>query len=160
MEAPIKRDVCLSRRLFFVDLLRFVRILVRMAEKTISTGGASPAAPPLFPIVIVQQDRDGDTNDPDGKQGYSKIFPRSRTLLKAVSQSKKGPQIFLSKAMLRTRASLAVGLNCPVSIELMVWRDTPTSLASSPWDRFFSARAIFSRFFKISWSSHFITAPV
>ena len=30
------------------------------------------------------------------------------------------------------RASLAVGLNCPVSIELMVWRDTPTSFASSP----------------------------
>lgn len=55
--------------------------------------------------------------------------------------------------MHRIRASLAVGLNCPVSMELMVLRDTPTILASSPWDSFFSLRASFRRFFKMSASS-------
>ena len=42
------------------------------------------------------------------------------------------------------------GLNCPVSMELMVFRDTPTSSASWVWERFFSARATFSRFFRIN----------
>ena len=47
-------------------------------------------------------------------------------------------------------ASLAVGLNCPVSMELMVFRDTPTSSASWVWDSPFYARATFNRFFRIS----------
>ena len=33
--------------------------------------------------------------------------------------------------MHRISASFAVGLNCPVSMELIVLRDTPTSSASS-----------------------------
>lgn len=46
-------------------------------------------------------------------------------------------------------ASLAVGLNCPVSIELIVLRDTPTISASCVCDNFNSVRASFSRFFNI-----------
>ena len=52
-----------------------------------------------------------------------------------------------------TRASFAVGLNCPVSMELMVFRDTPTSSASWVWESPRSALATLSRFFKISWPS-------
>ena len=40
--------------------------------------------------------------------------------------------------MHKISASLAVGLNCPVSMELMVFRDTPTSSASWVWDSPFS----------------------
>ena len=43
--------------------------------------------------------------------------------------------------MQRISASLAVGLNWPVSMELMVLRETPTSSASAACDNFFSARA-------------------
>ena len=38
----------------------------------------------------------------------------------------------------------------PESNELLVFRDTPTSSASWVWERFFSARATFSRFFRIN----------
>ena len=48
------------------------------------------------------------------------------------------------------RANLAVGLNWPVSIELMVLRETPTSSANCAWENFFSARASFKWFFSIS----------
>ncbi len=47
-------------------------------------------------------------------------------------------------------ASFAVGPNCPVSMELMVLRETPTISASWAWERPFSARASFSRFFSTS----------
>lgn len=36
-----------------------------------------------------------------------------------------------------TSASFAVGLNCPVSMELIVFLDTPTSSASCACDSFF-----------------------
>ena len=42
--------------------------------------------------------------------------------------------------MQRMSASLAVGLNWPVSIELIVFRETPTSSASCDWERHFSQR--------------------
>lgn len=45
------------------------------------------------------------------------------------------------------RANLAVGQNCPVSIELIVWRDTPTISANCPCERFFSALATLRRLF-------------
>ena len=45
-------------------------------------------------------------------------------------------------------ASFAVGLNCPVSIELIVLRDTPTISASSLCEICFLARASFKLFFK------------
>ena len=41
------------------------------------------------------------------------------------------PQTFFSKATHNSNANLAVGLNCPVSMELIVFRDTPTNFASS-----------------------------
>ena len=47
--------------------------------------------------------------------------------------------------MQRMSASLAVGLNWPVSIELIVFRETPTSSASCDWERPFSQRASFRR---------------
>ena len=47
--------------------------------------------------------------------------------------------------MQRTRASFAVGLNRPVSMDEMVWRETPTSPASSACESPASARAAFSR---------------
>ncbi len=53
---------------------------------------------------------------------------------------------FLSQAIHKMRASLAVGLNCPVSIELIVFRDTPTISASWVCDIFSSARASLRRF--------------
>lgn len=52
--------------------------------------------------------------------------------------------------MHRISASFAVGLNCPVSMELIVLRDTPTISASCPCDSFCSALASFSRFLSIS----------
>lgn len=52
--------------------------------------------------------------------------------------------------MQRMSASLAVGLNWPVSIELIVFRETPTSSASCDWERPFSQRASFSRFCSFS----------
>ena len=52
-------------------------------------------------------------------------------------------------------ASLAVGQNCPVSIELMVFLDTPTILASSSCDRSSSLRYSFNLFFNTSESSIF-----
>ena len=52
-----------------------------------------------------------------------------------------------------TKASLAVGQNCPVSIELMVFLDTPTILASSSCDRSSSLRYSFNLFFNTSESS-------
>ncbi len=56
--------------------------------------------------------------------------------------------------MQSTSASFAVGLNCPVSMELIVLRETPTSSASWLWDSFRSARASLRRFLKISVSSN------
>ena len=50
--------------------------------------------------------------------------------------------------MHRIRASLAVGLNWLVSMELMVLRDTPTSLARAAWERFCSVRISFRRFLR------------
>ena len=47
---------------------------------------------------------------------------------------------FLSKAIQSTNANFAVGLNCPVSIELIVFRETPTSSANSVCDIFISQR--------------------
>ncbi len=52
--------------------------------------------------------------------------------------------------MQSSSASLAVGLNCPVSMELMVLRETPTIWANCAWDSFFSLRASRSRFLSIS----------
>ena len=60
--------------------------------------------------------------------------------------------------MQRISASFAVGQNCPVSMELMVLRDTPTIFAKSDWDKSFSARATFSLFFSIK-SSLIISYP-
>ena len=45
------------------------------------------------------------------------------------------------------RASLAVGLNCPVSIKLIVFRDTPTISASWFCDIFRSVRASLRRYY-------------
>ena len=56
--------------------------------------------------------------------------------------------------MQRINASFAVGLNCPVSMELMVFRDTPTISASCACERFFSERASFSLFCSFSSSLH------
>ena len=44
------------------------------------------------------------------------------------------------------RANLAVGLNCPVSIELIVFGETPTISASCDCESFFSNRASFNLF--------------
>ena len=55
--------------------------------------------------------------------------------------------------MHRISASFAVGENCPVSIELIVFRDTPTSSARADCDSPRSCRASFSPFRKISLSS-------
>ncbi len=52
--------------------------------------------------------------------------------------------------MHRINASFAVGLNWPVSMELMVLRETPTSWARADWESFFSFRISFKRFFKIN----------
>lgn len=55
--------------------------------------------------------------------------------------------------MHRISASFAVGLNCPVSIELMVFRETPTIPARSACEIFCSVRTSFSRFLSIKLSS-------
>ncbi|ADO37106.1 hypothetical protein SAMN04515649_10685 [Eubacterium callanderi] len=52
--------------------------------------------------------------------------------------------------MHKINANFAVGLNCPVSMELMVLRETPTSSARADWDSFFSFRISFKRFFRIN----------
>ena len=39
--------------------------------------------------------------------------------------------------MHNNKANLAVGLNCPVSIELIVFLETPTNLANAACDNFF-----------------------
>lgn len=52
--------------------------------------------------------------------------------------------------MQRINASFAVGLNCPVSMELIVVLDTPISSASCVWDSFFSVRASLRLFFNFS----------
>ena len=49
-------------------------------------------------------------------------------------------------------ASFVVGENWPVSMELMVFRDTPTSSARAAWESFRSVRASLMRFLRISWS--------
>ena len=51
--------------------------------------------------------------------------------------------------MHKISANLAVGLNCPVSIELIVFRDTPTISANADWESFCSALIFFKLFFKI-----------
>ena len=68
------------------------------------------------------------------------------------SQKKKISSNCFSSAMHRTSASFAVGLNCPVSIELIVFRDTPTISASCACDSPFSERISLSLFFSISLS--------
>ena len=51
----------------------------------------------------------------------------------------------------KDQRQLGGGIELPrLSMELMVLRDTPTSSASWVWDSPFSARATFSRFFRIS----------
>ncbi len=55
--------------------------------------------------------------------------------------------------MQRIKASFAVGLNCPVSMELIVLRETPTSCASCAWESPFSVRMSFNLFFRVSRSS-------
>lgn len=50
--------------------------------------------------------------------------------------------------MQRIRANFAVGLNCPVSIELIVLRDTPTISARADCESFLSPLASFNLFFK------------
>ena len=42
-----------------------------------------------------------------------------------------------------------MGQNCPVSIELIVWRDTPTISDKAACDKLFSALATFKRFLKL-----------
>ena len=63
----------------------------------------------------------------------------------------------MSKAIQRMRANLAVGLNCPVSIELIVFRETPTISASWDCESFFSNRASFNLF--CNFNSSFIPLP-
>jgi len=46
-------------------------------------------------------------------------------------------------------ANFAVGQNCPVSMELMVFLETPTISANVDCERSFSALATFSLFFSI-----------
>lgn len=55
--------------------------------------------------------------------------------------------------MQRINASFAVGLNCPVSIELIVFRETPTISASWFCESPFSNLTSFKWFFKINLSS-------
>lgn len=52
--------------------------------------------------------------------------------------------------MYKSRANLAVGLNCPVSIELMVFLETPTSFARAAYDKCCSNRACLRLFFNSS----------
>lgn len=59
--------------------------------------------------------------------------------------------------MHRTNANFAVGVNCPVSMELMVLRDTPTIAASCACDKPLSARISFSLF--LSTKLSFISLP-
>ncbi len=54
--------------------------------------------------------------------------------------------------MHKSRANLAVGLNCLVSIELMVFLETPTSFASADCDKRCSNRACLRLFFNSSLS--------
>lgn len=51
------------------------------------------------------------------------------------------------------KANFALGVNCPISIELIVFLETPTISANCCWDRFFSLRDSFRLFFKTSLSS-------
>ena len=73
------------------------------------------------------------------------------------SSKKNSSSNFLSSAIHKIRANLAVGLNCPVSIELTVFLDTPIISARSLCESPFSARAIFRRFFNTK--SFFISLP-
>ena len=50
---------------------------------------------------------------------------------------------FLSRATHRIKASFAVGQNCKVSMELIVFLETPTICARSDWESFFSVRISF-----------------
>ena len=52
--------------------------------------------------------------------------------------------------MQRIKASFAVGLNCPVSIELIVFLETPTISAKALCDKPFSVLVSFSLFFNIN----------
>lgn len=52
--------------------------------------------------------------------------------------------------MHKRSANFAVGLNCPVSIELMVLRETPAMAASSACEKPFSKRFSLSLFLKSS----------
>ncbi len=63
---------------------------------------------------------------------------------------------FFSSAMQMISASFAVGQNCPVSMELIVFLETPTICASSDWEIFFSVRNSFSLFLRINESSTII----
>lgn len=51
------------------------------------------------------------------------------------------------------KANFALGVNCPISIELIVFLETPTISANCCWDRFFSLRDSFRLFFKTNLSS-------
>ena len=59
---------------------------------------------------------------------------------------------FLSNATQSTSANFAVGLNCPVSIELIVFLDTPTKSANCACEKPFLFRTSFKLFFKINLS--------
>ena len=53
-------------------------------------------------------------------------------------------------------ANFAVGQNWPVSMELMVFLETPTILARSDWEIFFSDRISFILFFNTNVFSIYI----
>ena len=74
-------------------------------------------------------------------------------------QKKNSSSNFFPSATESTSASFAVGQYCPVSMELMVLRETPTKAASSPCDKCFSARASLRRFFKMSFPSIQMLTP-
>ena len=79
------------------------------------------------------------------------------TITQEVYSKKNRSSNFLSRAVHRIRASFAVGQNCPVSMELMVFLETPIISANAAWEMSLSALATFSLFF--STISSFILVP-
>ena len=77
-------------------------------------------------------------------------FVHNNTLIFIIHQSKIILQFFLSSAIHKISASLAVGLNGPVSMELIVLRDTPTKSESACYDSFFSVLTFLRLFFNIN----------
>ena len=54
-------------------LLRLLFLFCTVADLPVAAGGASVSAAPLFPIIIFQQDNQGNPNDCHRKQGYGKL---------------------------------------------------------------------------------------